>query len=101
MDRYLGESIPKLGFGLMRLPMKDGAIDIEQFTEMVDLFMEAGFRYFDTSHVYNNGDSERAAKAALVDRYPRDSFVFATKLAAWLCKDKEDAPISTHPPYKL
>ena len=27
---YLGEDIKKLGFGLMRLPQKDGAIDIEQ-----------------------------------------------------------------------
>jgi len=91
MDRYLGESVPKLGFGLMRLPMKDGAIDIEQFTEMVDLFMAAGFRYFDTAYGYNNGDSERAAKTALIDRYPRDSFCFATKLPAWIAKDKAEA----------
>ena len=26
----LGENIKKLGFGLMRLPQKDGAIDVEQ-----------------------------------------------------------------------
>ncbi len=26
---YLGEEIKKLGFGLMRLPQKDGAIDVE------------------------------------------------------------------------
>lgn len=29
---YLGEDIKKLGFGLMRLPQKDGNIDIEQIT---------------------------------------------------------------------
>ena len=40
---YLGEEIRKLGFGLMRLPQKDGAIDVEQVKEMVDLFMDAGF----------------------------------------------------------
>ena len=91
MDRYLGESIPKLGFGLMRLPMKDGQIDVEQVKEMVDRFMDAGFRYFDTAYGYNNGESERAAKAALIDRYPRDSFYFATKLPAWTAKTKEDA----------
>ena len=92
MDRYLGESIPKLGFGLMRLPKLEGeTIDIEQVKEMVDLFMAAGFRYFDTAYGYNNGDSERAARAALVDRYPRDSFYLATKLPAWTAKDKEDA----------
>ena len=27
---YLGEDIKKLGFGLMRLPQKDGKIDVEQ-----------------------------------------------------------------------
>ncbi len=91
MDRYLGESIPKLGFGLMRLPMKEDRIDVEQVKEMVDLFMDAGFRYFDTAYGYNNGDSERAAKEALIDRYPRDSFYFATKLPAWTAKTKEDA----------
>ena len=46
---YLGETIKKLGFGLMRLPQKDGAIDIEQTKEMVDLFLGAGFTYFDTA----------------------------------------------------
>lgn len=91
MDTYLGESIPKLGFGLMRLPMAEGKIDIEQVKEMVDLFLDAGFRYFDTAYGYNDGDSERAAKAALVDRYPRDSFYLATKLPAWTAKTEEDA----------
>lgn len=40
---YLGEEIKKLGFGLMRLPQKDGVIDIEQTKEMVDMFLNAGF----------------------------------------------------------
>ena len=35
---YLGEEIKKLGFGLMRLQQKDGAIDIEQTKTMVDMF---------------------------------------------------------------
>ena len=46
---YLGENIRKLGFGLMRLPQTDGVIDVEQTKEMVDLFMDAGFTYFDTA----------------------------------------------------
>ena len=83
---YLGESIKKLGFGLMRLPMIggfDGEVDIEQMKEMVDLFMEKGFTYFDTAYGYGNGKSEEAAKTAIVDRYPRESFQLATKLPAW------------------
>ncbi len=70
----------KLGFGLMRLPKKLTGIDIEQVKEMVDLFMEAGFTYFDTAYVYPG--SEAAAKKALVDRYPRESFTLATKINA-------------------
>ena len=85
MEKYFGESTPKLGFGLMRLPKgKDGKIDIEETKQMVDLFMKAGQTYFDTAYVYDDGDSEKAAKAALVDRYPRESFTLATKLCAWM-----------------
>ena len=49
---YLGEEIKKLGFGLMRLPMKDDKIDVEQTKVMVDHFLEAGFTYFDTAWAY-------------------------------------------------
>lgn len=87
---YLGEEIRKLGFGLMRLPQKDGVIDVEQVKEMVDLFMEAGFTYFDTAWAY--AGSEDAIRQALVERYPRESFQLATKNAAWInCKTKEEA----------
>ena len=70
----------KLGFGLMRLPKKLAMIDIAQVKTMVDLFMEAGFTYFDTAYIYPG--SEAAAKKALVDRYPRASFTLATKINA-------------------
>ena len=87
---YLGEEIRKLGFGLMRLPRKSNAIDVEQVKEMVDLFMEAGFTYFDTAWAYaGSGD---ALRQALVERYPRERFQLATKNAAWInCKTKEEA----------
>jgi len=84
MEQYFGENTPKLGFGLMRLPKKGFKIDIEQTKQMVDAFMAVGLTYFDTAYVYDNGDSERAVKAALVDRYPRESFTLATKLCAWM-----------------
>lgn len=80
---YLGEEIKKLGFGLMRLPMNGEDIDLEQTKKMVDLFMEKGFTYFDTAYVYGEGQSEYAARDALVKRYPRESFQLATKLPAW------------------
>ena len=74
----------KLGFGLMRMPLtdpnNDAAVDLDQVKEMVDLFMAKGFTYFDTAIMYNGFASQRVAKAAIVDRYPRDSFTLATKL---------------------
>ena len=76
-------TMPKLGFGLMRLPEKDGEIDINHVCEMVDKYMKMDKRYFDTAYVYHGGKSEVAAREALVKRYPRDSFMIATKLPAW------------------
>ncbi len=84
------KDMPKLGFGLMRLPEKDGAIDMETVQKMVDAYMENGFNYFDTAYVYHGGNSERAVKEALVARYPREDFYLATKLPAWAMKGSED-----------
>ena len=84
----------KLGFGLMRLPQSDpnneADVDVEQVKEMVDLFMERGFTYFDTAWMYNGFNSENVAREALVERYPRESFTLATKLHAAFINSPED-----------
>ncbi len=84
-----------LGFGFMRLPLKDAddptSIDIDKCCELVDIFMDAGFTYFDSARGYHGGKSEWALKKALVERYPRDSFTIATKLPAWLAENAEHA----------
>ena len=84
----------KLGFGLMRLPRTEAsdpkAIDMPQVKQMVDAFMEKGFTYFDTAWMYHGFASECAAKEALVERYPRESFTLATKLHSAYLKTKED-----------
>lgn len=89
MSDYFGKEVPKLGFGLMRLPKKGLHTDIEQMKQMVDMFMEAGFTYFDTAYVYLG--SETAAKKALVERYPRESYTLATKLNAIMMTPNEKA----------
>ena len=84
----------KLGFGLMRMPLldpdNDASVDVEQVKKMVDIFLERGFTYFDTAIMYNGFASQRVAKAALVDRYPRDSFTLATKLHSAFFNSFED-----------
>ncbi|MDD3881496.1 MAG: aldo/keto reductase [Eubacteriales bacterium] len=87
---YLGHEIPKLGFGLMRLPMIDGEIDLKQVEKMVDTFIQKGFTYFDTAYVYAGGKSEGVARETLVKRYPREAFQLATKLPMWLVNQKSD-----------
>ena len=72
----------RLGFGCMRLPMTaEGEVDQTRFERMIDRYMEAGFRYFDTAHVYLEGRSETALRAGLVERYPRESFFLTDKLS--------------------
>ncbi len=84
----------KLGFGLMRLPLLDpndpASIDIERVKELVDAYLAKGFTYFDTAWMYCGFQSERAAKEALVDRYPRDAFTLTTKLHASFVQSEED-----------
>ena len=74
----------KLGFGCMRLPMiggPEGTVDQAQFNRMIDRYMEEGFCYFDTAHVYLAGQSETALREGLVKRYPRESFILTDKLS--------------------
>jgi predicted aldo/keto reductase-like oxidoreductase len=90
-EKYLGESIGKLGFGFMRLPRTEGgAFDTEQINRMVDHFMDAGFSYFDTAYVYEG--SEDALRKSLVERYPRERFHIATKLNLMFAKTEDELP---------
>ncbi len=82
--------MPKLGFGLMRLPMRDDQIDLDQVCRMADAYLAAGLTYFDTAYVYHGGNSEKAVKVALAERHPRDSFTVATKLPAWAMTTEAD-----------
>ena len=83
-----------LGFGAMRLPQTDDndptSIDMEEFTRMVDYFMEQGFNYFDTSYAYHDETSEGALKKVLVERYPRESFKIADKIPTWALTNEAD-----------
>ena len=87
MSEDFVKNTPKLGFGLMRLPNKGIGKDIRQISRMVDMFMEAGFTYFDTAYVYPG--SENAIRKALVERYPRESFTLADKLNAFIMAPTE------------
>lgn len=84
---------PKLGFGLMRLPMLEDKkeFDMDQVCQMVDEFLAAGGKYFDTAFVYPG--SEEAIGKALCQRHPRESYYLASKLnaQAWACGNEQEA----------
>ncbi len=95
--KNLVENSLKLGFGLMRLPrLEDKSPDIEQVKDMVDRFLAAGGRYFDTAYIY--GNSESVIGEALCARHPRESYYLASKLnaGAFVCKTAEDAKKQIH-----
>ena len=87
----------KLGFGAMRLPLKNfedkTSIDYEELNKMVDLFMQAGFCYFDTAYLYHEERSEEALRKALVERYDRSSYVFADKMPTVIVKSADEYPM--------
>ena len=78
------------GFGCMRLPMKGDKVDEKEFCEMIDIYMQNGFNYFDTAHGYISGKSETAIRDCLSARYPREKFVLTNKLSDWSFKTQKD-----------
>ena len=87
-----------MGFGMMRLPLLDendlSSVDQEQINKMADIFMEHGFTYFDTAYPYHEGMSEVAFRKAVVERYPRDSFVVADKMPTFaITEESQVEPI--------
>jgi len=84
----------KLGFGLMRPPLTDpnnnGSVDIDQLKQMVEVYLQRGFTYFDTAWMYCDGQSEYAVNEVLTKRYPRDAFTVTSKLPNGPLNELED-----------
>ena len=78
----------KLGFGFMRLPQKDGQVDVPQTKEMVDLFLQRGFRYFDVARPYLEGKAESYLRQCLTSRYSRDQYILTNKLSGAVLKPR-------------
>ena len=80
-----GDQVSLLGYGMMRLPMKEGTEEFDQelINHQIDYAIEHGVNYFDTSPVYCRGESERCTGIAFKaqSRLPRDKYFVATKLS--------------------
>ena len=84
-----GDELSILGFGCMRLPLKDGKIDEERATRQVRYAIDHGVNYIDTAWPYHMGESEPFLGHALADGY-REKVKLATKLPSWTVKSRED-----------
>ncbi len=86
-----GKRASLLGFGCMRFPLTaDGKIDEPEAERMIDYAIASGVNYIDTAFPYHNGDSEPFVGKVL-DKYPRSSYILATKLPMWAVKTLDDA----------
>jgi len=79
-NRRTGDKVSLLGYGMMRLPSNNRAINQDMVNQEVDYALAHGVNYFDTAPVYHGGRSEEAVGIAL-SRHPRDKFFVATKLS--------------------
>ena len=78
-----------LGFGCMRLPMKDRKIDEERAIRQIRQAIDSGVNYLDTAWPYHGGESEVVLGKALQDGY-RSRVKIATKLPSWMIACRED-----------
>ena len=78
------------GFGCMRLPMKDGKVNYDEFCRMADAFIASGLNYFDTAHGYIGGQSETAIRDCVAKRHDRSEFLLTDKLTTPYFNKEED-----------
>ena len=78
------------GFGCMRLPMKDGKVNYNEFSSMADAFIASGLNYFDTAHGYIGGQSETAIRDCVAKRHDRSEFLLTDKLTTPYFNREED-----------
>lgn len=84
-----GDKLSILGFGCMRLPLKDGKIDEERARSQVRYAIDCGVNYIDTAWPYHMGESEPFLGRALTEGY-REKIKLATKLPSWTIKSRDD-----------
>ncbi len=83
--QFRGKRLSMLGFGCMRLPVKNGVyadIDEQAAAEMIELAMKNGVNYYDTAWGYHDGNSE-TVMGRILSKYPRESFYLASKFPGY------------------
>jgi predicted aldo/keto reductase-like oxidoreductase len=84
-----GDELSILGFGCMRLPMKNDQIDEVRAVAQIRCAIDQGVNYVDTAWPYHAGGSETVLGKALRDGY-RNKVKLATKLPSWMINTRQD-----------
>ena len=84
-----GDELSILGFGAMKLPEKDNAIDNGKAAALLHHAINNGINYIDTSWTYHKEQSETFLGDALTGGY-REKVRIATKMPHWLIKNRQD-----------
>jgi len=84
-----GDELSILGYGCMRMPVKDGAIDEERAKAQLRGAIDRGVNYVDTAWPYQGGENENVVGRALRDGY-REKVKLATKLPSFIVNTRED-----------
>ena len=84
-----GDELSILGFGCMRLPVKNGKIEEEVAISQIRYAIDHGVNYVDTAWPYHAGESEVVLGRALRDGY-RQKVKLATKLPSWMLTSRAD-----------
>ena len=95
LNRKTGDKVSLLGYGMMRLPQKDGQIDQELVNREVRYALEHGVNYFDTSPHYVGGRSEASlGKALKASTFPN----VLTSLSGMTLMEHLEDNLATHSP---
>ena len=87
--KFDGIDTPLIALGCMRLPIRNGKVDMVELDKMVEYAMAHGANYFDTAYMYVDGKSENAI-GEILKKYPRESFILADKCPAYLVNSQAD-----------
>ena len=89
----IGIKVSRFGLGCMRLPIKieDGKEIMDKFKaiEMIIYAADNGVNYFDTAHMYHDGESKYLLGEALEGGY-RERVFIASKIPSYLINQYAD-----------